>query len=47
MVMKRFVLNIILLKNNIQEMHLLYTLNERSLFTIGDKKANQNHLTML
>ena len=38
--MKLFVVYIILLKNNFQEMHLLYNSDERSLFPIGDKKAD-------
>ena len=40
MVMKLFVLNIIFLKNNLQEMHPLYNFDERSLFTVGNKKAD-------
>ena len=41
--MKRIVINIILLKNNLQEMHLVYNFDERSLFTTGDN----HHLTTL
>ena len=40
MVMKRFVLNIILLNYNLQQMRLLYNFDERSLFTVGDKKTD-------
>ena len=39
-VMKRIVINIILLKNNLQEMYLVYNFDERNLFTTGDKKTD-------
>ena len=40
MVMKRFVLNLVFLKNNLQEMHLLYSFDQRSLLTVGDMKTD-------